>query len=728
VVLAAVGVAATLGGFVALRSADTRRIADALDYTASQVVVEIDNRLERDLWAAAQLRALYSASDHVDRDEFTDFAAGVLSQHPHVRWVGWVPSVPEGDVAAFVDHTRADGLPGFSLRGFPDEGSARLAASSPLTYVAPPSYASELGLDLSTSAPWATALRQSGEENRVRLYELPALYPAASTVPHGFVVTVVAPVRGTQDGFIVAQVSTAGLLDGAFTEGLDVYVRDVHGHVVAHRPLVGVGEVDDEMSRALGVPLGPNGWEVGIRPGERFTSLRRSGLPWFVLALGLVGTLFIWIYVRALTLATRRATRAAAELLAAQRALERETREREVLEERVRHAQKMEAMGTLAGGIAHDFNNILSAILGYTDLAASEAAPGSDQREFLDEVSRAGRRAADLVAQILAFSRQTERERRPIQLHTVVREAVKLLRGSIPPTIEIRDQIDRNDPRVLADATEIHQVVMNLCTNAYHAMRDEGGTLVVALHAATLGPDEVALDPRLRPGDYVRLSVSDTGCGMSAETRRRIFEPYFTPRELGDGTGLGLATVHTIVDALDGVIHVYSEEGQGSTFNVFLPVHGEGDRAQAGHASHQPELRGSERVLLVDDEAALTAFAGAALERFGYSVTATTDSVSALSLMSQDPGRFDVVITDQMMPGIRGSELARELRRLRPALPIILCSGFGDVLNEQRGDSGLFDRCVTKPVIASDLAVAIRAVVRARPHLARSATVAVSVH
>ena len=382
------------------------------------------------------------------------------------------------------------------------------------------------------------------------------------------------------------------------------------------------------------------------------------------------------------------------------------------LESRLQRAQKLEAIGTLAGGIAHDFNNILSAIMGYTDLAISDLAPDSDLYSNLAEVAKASQRAKELVAQILAFSRQTDREIRPVRVQSIAKETLKLLRGSIPSTIEIREDIRQDCAPVLADPTGIHQILMNLGTNAYHAMQDEGGVLVLRLSQVEVSNSEIERDPSLSAGEYVRLEVHDTGHGMDEATLARIFEPYFTTKERGEGTGLGLATIHGIVSDLNGVIHVYSEPGEGSTFTVLLPCVHEDETAREA-APPTEQLRGTERVLLVDDEQPIGEFARTALERLGYRVTIQTSGPTALELFAGDPGAFDVIVTDQMMPRMKGIELIHKIHALRPDIPVILCSGFAETMRENTATDNNVQCHVMKPIIGADLARAIRTVVSA---------------
>lgn len=376
------------------------------------------------------------------------------------------------------------------------------------------------------------------------------------------------------------------------------------------------------------------------------------------------------------------------------------------LEDQLRRSQKLEAIGTLAGGIAHDFNNILSAILGFADLAMHDMPRDHEAYECLEEVVKAGERAADLVKQILVFSRQTEPELRPIRVQSIVKEALKLLRGSLPSTIEIRWDIDDNCDPILGGPTQIHQVFMNLATNAYHAMRGHGGVLHVSLHQVNVDAELTEKPPELAAGKYVRLSVEDTGAGIDETTMKRIFEPFFTTKDVGEGTGMGLSIVHGIVTSLHGAVAVDSEPGKGSTFSVFLPCYVSApleDRPAA-----KPVLRGSERILFVDDEAPLAHLGQVALEQLGYQVTARTSSIEALAAFREHPDDFDLVITDQTMPNMTGLELAREILQIRPNIPVIVATGYSETItSEEDKRLGIRER-VMKPIAISELSEIIR--------------------
>jgi PAS domain S-box-containing protein len=382
--------------------------------------------------------------------------------------------------------------------------------------------------------------------------------------------------------------------------------------------------------------------------------------------------------------------------------------EKEKLQAQLLQAQKLEALGTLAGGIAHDFNNILTAILGYAGMVRDSIPDEGQTQADLDQVLKAGERAKNLVRQILAFSRHSEQECRPVQVHLIVKEALKLLRASIPMTIEIRQNINTEETTILADPTRIHQVLMNLCTNAYHAMRENGGVLDVQLETVEIDAGLVKKNPELHEGTYLRLTVSDTGHGMDQATLARIFEPYFSTKSKEEGTGLGLAVVHGIVTSLGGVISVQSNLGAGSTFHVYFPL-AERHAVQEPSTS-KPLLRGTERILYVDDELPIAHLGRRILESLGYDVTSRSSSVDALETFRTRPEKFDLVITDQTMPNMTGIKLARELMRIRPDIPVILYTGFDESITPELAKQSGIREFLMKPVAKDELASVIRKV------------------
>ncbi len=376
------------------------------------------------------------------------------------------------------------------------------------------------------------------------------------------------------------------------------------------------------------------------------------------------------------------------------------------LEKQVRQSQKLEAIGKLAGGIAHDFNNILTGIIGYSQFALEKTPEDSQAAPDLKEVLKASNRAKELVKQILTFSRQTEQELRSIQPDLVVKEAIKLMRASLPATIEIQAEINENAGIIKADPTQISQVIMNLLTNAEHAMRGKGGTLGVSLKAVEIDEEIATSHEDLQPGPYIQFSISDTGTGMTQEIINHIFEPFFTTKEKGEGTGMGLATLHGIVKNHEGAVNVYSELGKGSTFNIYLPET-ESSREEKEKVS-RPLPTGSERIMIVDDEETLAPLGKRRLEGLRYEVTALTSSVEALKIFMENPQRFDLVITDQTMPKITGDVLAQELLKIRPDIPIILCTGFSHSITPEKAKAMGIRDFLMKPIITSDLAVMVR--------------------
>jgi PAS domain S-box-containing protein len=381
-------------------------------------------------------------------------------------------------------------------------------------------------------------------------------------------------------------------------------------------------------------------------------------------------------------------------------------RARAQLEGQLRQAQKMEAIGTLAGGIAHDFNNILDAIIPYTHLAKSDVGDNPPVQECLDQVLQAAERAKNLVQQILAFSRKQKQERRPIQLQEVVREALKLLRSALPSTIAIQADLQPDAPAILADPTQLHQVIMNLCTNAEHALRGLVGILNLRLSRCEIEEGDPLTDRDLRPGPYLKLTVSDTGRGMDPETLKRAFDPFFTTKAPGEGTGLGLSVVHGIVKEHEGAITVSSQPGRGTTFDIFLPVLDTEAAPSENQPVSVPHGHG-EHVLIVDDEPAICSVAQRTLERLGYRVTAHTNPAAALTDFQTRPRAFDLALTDLTMPVMTGVDLALRLLEIRPDLPIVLATGFGGVWTpESARRLGIRD-VILKPIAPHAIAAVV---------------------
>jgi signal transduction histidine kinase/CheY-like chemotaxis protein/HPt (histidine-containing phosphotransfer) domain-containing protein len=386
--------------------------------------------------------------------------------------------------------------------------------------------------------------------------------------------------------------------------------------------------------------------------------------------------------------------------------------ERKKIEDGLQQAQKMEAIGTLAGGIAHDFNNILSAIMGNLQLAQVSFSKPEKLNEYLQSGLDASFRARDLVAQILSIGRRGQSQKQPLQVALVVKEVVKLLRATIPTTIDIKYELDC-DRFILADATQIHQVILNLCTNGYHAMQETGGCLSVSLGEEIITETQYLPSFDLPVGHYIRLEISDTGCGMDKSIQRMIFEPYFTTKDSGSGTGLGLAVVHGIVQAHDGHISLYSEPGCGTTFRLYFPLLANQNFIPDGDSERDEIPGGSEHILLVDDEPVILNAVSELISLQGYSVTSFTDSYEALRHFRQNPSGFDLVITDMTMPNLSGEFLGKKIMAIRPELPVILCTGFSKTMGRKKCLEMGFAAYFTKPLEANNLLQKIREILDA---------------
>ncbi len=384
--------------------------------------------------------------------------------------------------------------------------------------------------------------------------------------------------------------------------------------------------------------------------------------------------------------------------------------ERKRMEETLAQSQKMEALGTLAGGIAHDFNNLLATIIINTELALLDLNETSPAHESLPMVLQAANRGRDLIKQIITYSRQKEGPKKPLRASPLLKETLKLLKSSLPKNIELQEDITTNCDLILGDPSQVHQIVMNLCSNAGHAMREGGGTLEVKLSPIEISPGN-ASHPDLKPGPYICLTVNDTGHGMTPEVRDRIFDPFFTTKRLGEGSGMGLAVVHGIVKSYGGAIRVRSEAGRGSSFEVFIPsIQGDAETDYA-----LPHLtRGKERILLVEDEEVQLRSMQKMLQRLGYEVTARSSSVDALALFETDPYAFDLVIADQIMPKMTGAKMSEAMLKTRPDLRIILCTAFSELITEKMVKFKGIKEFINKPFTMQEISDIIRHVLEER--------------
>jgi PAS domain S-box-containing protein len=382
--------------------------------------------------------------------------------------------------------------------------------------------------------------------------------------------------------------------------------------------------------------------------------------------------------------------------------------EHKKLEAQLIQTQKMEAIGTLAGGIAHDFNNILGAIIGYTEMARDDSLEKSSVVEDLDKVLESSDRAVGLVKQILSFSRQGDTEHILLQPAIIANKAILMLRPTLPTTIEITQDINAKTGLIFADPTQIHQILMNLCTNAFHAMEKTGGRLDISLKEIDLRDGDLSHEPDVIAGTFIQISVGDSGAGMTQEVKDKLFDPYFTTKGVGKGTGMGLSIVHGIIKSYGGFITLSSEPGKGTVFHVFLPVVNK-EELPAREAPQQIPV-GVEKILFIDDEDVLADMGKNMLERLGYHVTARKSSLEALETFQNQPDQFDVVITDQTMPGMTGIDLARRMLQIRPGIPIILCTGYSSLIDEESAKNIGIKEFALKPLTKEVIARLIRKV------------------
>lgn len=395
-----------------------------------------------------------------------------------------------------------------------------------------------------------------------------------------------------------------------------------------------------------------------------------------------------------------------------QREIEERTRvegQKDRLEKQLLQAQKLEAIGTFAGGIVHDFNNILAGILAFGELARRQVQNGTSPSDSIDEIVTATNRAADLVRQILTFSHNNSSHKVQVEFQTIIREVLSFLRPVLGTTIDVECRIQTEDDRIIVDPIQIHQVLVNLCTNAATAMQGQGGTLLLVLDQIEIESNPIYVQYGIRSGSYIKLNVRDTGCGISPDILDRIFEPFFTTNELGKGTGMGLAVVHTIIQEHGGFITVDSSPGEWTNFTILLP-RSQLETSTEKEASFMNVSHGTEKILFVDDEEVITRANKELLERIGYSVVTSNSSKEALEIFRSQPDEFDIVVTDQIMPHFTGDELYREIRDIRPDIPVVLCSGFSEKIDEASVLKSGFSRYLLKPVSINTLGDTIREV------------------
>ncbi len=407
---------------------------------------------------------------------------------------------------------------------------------------------------------------------------------------------------------------------------------------------------------------------------------------------------------------TRQLTRANKDLKSEIEIRKHHEKEKAKIESQLLQLQKMETIGTLAGGIAHDFNNILTPILGYTEMAIEELSDESTLKYDIEQINHAATRGKDLVQQILTFSRQVDFDKKPLQLHLVVKEVLSLIRASFPSNIEIVQELDENCGTVMADSTQMHQVIMNLATNAYHAMMGKGGVLKAKLCSVEISGNKLGSYSGIKPGTFLQLTIADTGHGMNKQTLDRIFEPFFTKKDVGTGSGLGLSVVHGIINNYNGAIKVESKPGKGTEVRIYLPQH---SKTVSGSKKAGEKIeKGKGNILFVDDEKEITFMGKKMLESLGYKVEIKSDGQSAFEEFKKDPNKYDLLVTDQAMPRMQGTELIKKIKTLRSDIKTIIITGFEESVPKNASDALGIEAVISKPIILSEFSKMIQKVLK----------------
>ncbi len=733
---------------------EAKRISADFQTEAANRIAAINNIISNDLKTIYALGAFYKASQIVDRHEFHEFADTLLHHSSSIQALAWIPRVPGSARASQEDAARKEGFADFQIREINRQGlmvpAGRRQEYFPAYFIEhldanrrQDAFGFDLGSDpirlqtlnlarttgQMTATPRITLVKEGEEKNQFGFLIFLPVYKK------NVLLNSLDGRHKNLEGFLLGVFRLRDILDEALsylqTQGITLSIYDMDDSLPPGQkflcsfpasqppePDAAIPQAEwaeEGLHLAAIIPVANRKWRIACTPEPQFIKTRETwqtwGVPIFIFFFSVAILGYFWLVLDRMERTKAHAT----ALNSAKEELEREIDERkkaelekQKLETHLRQVQKMEAIGTLAGGIAHDFNNILASIIGFAELARYDIPEATRPRANIDEVLKASSRARELVKQILTFSRKTEIEKKPVFPHLIIKEDLKLLRASIPATIEIRQDIDPECGAVLADPSQIDQVIVNLCTNASHAMGESGGVMEIQLKRITISDTDTADKTAVSPGSYIRLTVSDTGHGMEPAVLERIFEPYFTTKEPGKGSGLGLAVVHGIIQSLDGAITVDSDPHQGTAFHVYLPsVEAELVQEIGKAASPTP---GKERLLVVDDEITIIEFLKTALERFGYRVTATTSSIEALKTFQKDPNAFDLIITDQTIPSLTGTEFAQKALGIRADIPIILCTGYSTAISEEKALKLGIRAFIMKPLSVEELTSTVRRV------------------
>jgi signal transduction histidine kinase/CheY-like chemotaxis protein len=693
----------------------------------------IQNNFDKNIEALNAFGNFFNNSTKVTRQEFSKFALSTLAHHPNIQALGWNLLVMHDERARYESQARDEGFQNFRFTEENPEGqliTAQERQEYVVVYYLEPLEGNEaaFGYTISSQADRLEAIQRAFSTgkayatSRIRLVQ---------ETGHAFGILILLPIyqqgvtpktledRTTyRKGFVTEVLRVGNVLESALEAlpdaGLDIYLYDlsagtednllyfrpsIHSPQQAKMAILPLGKETIQAGTHWGLTfeIGERQWELVFRPSSLSQRAQHSIQKWIVLCSGLALTFMLGIYLSARNKNILRIEQA-------NTMLQHEIAERQQAEDRLRHSeeqyrrsQKMEALGRLSGGIAHEFNNMLSPMLGHTEMLIKKLPKDSKEQHNLQEINIAGKRAAELVRQIMVFSRMDISVFKPLDMTTVVEKATKLAKSMIPNNIEFHQELQKDCEPVVADATQIHQIILNLCTNAYHAMEERGGIMEVTLTQL----DQCPPDLNMGTGKCLRLTVKDTGHGITPEDQAQIFDPFFTTKDVGKGTGLGLSVVHGIVEKHQGKITVTSSVGQGSTFSVFFPIQRNAfitENVEGKSISKPVEKRKAGHILMVEDEACINRLYREHFKKSGYTLTYCHNGKEALELFTAYPSRYDVVLTDQAMPQMTGKQLSQELLKINPDIPIILSTGYSSVITEKEATALGIRHYIEKPI------------------------------
>jgi signal transduction histidine kinase/ActR/RegA family two-component response regulator/sensor domain CHASE-containing protein len=747
ILLAIFGAALAFATFVTIKDFEDEKIALNLREKSEDRIFTFQQLIDTSIEELISLAAFFNASEKVERLEFREFSQSILKHHQGFLALEWIPRVPDSERRRHEASARQEGLSNYRISQREKQGvmvAAKKREEYFPVYYLEPQAGNELalGYDLGSNPtrfeallsardrgePGATSrvtLVQEQEEHFAFLIYMPIYKKGVPS--HS-----VASRREALLGFVLGVFRIDDLLKDALSvlspQGINMYLFDKEEknpdkrflgfYASSKKSGPFTPEMDEKMITqgyyySRNVSVADRTWKIYCVPSQEFIFQYKSWHVWGVPGVILLFVVFVICYVMFYFEHAERIKQHAIDLLRAKEELEaeiierkRSEKEKANLEIQLRHAHRLESIGTLAGGIAHDFNNILTIIIGNTDLARLSVPDGSPVHTKLEKVISASNRAKNLVSQILSFSREGGQDLQAVRPHLIVRETVDMLRSTIPAMILIKEDIDPECGTIFVDPTQIDQILINLCTNAVHAM-NEKGILGIGLKQKILGEKEIFHRPDMVPGIYVELSVSDTGAGIDPAIIERVFDPFFTTKGVGEGTGMGLSMVHGIVMSHHGMITVDSEPGKGSTFHICFPVMESEDVEPEENQLSLPA--GTERILLVDDEEGITELGKSILEQQGYEVITRASGNEALSFFKSGADEIDLVITDQSMPEMSGTELTAELKKIRADIPVILCSGFSKkVSSEEEAKTFGITQLLMKPLDRQALVETVR--------------------